>query len=1452
MCRVCQSFRTCWIPFIFVLILKLTVIVAVRFSDPESDPPELSDCPDTCTSPSHRSGSYELRGEAARGLKRADQYFVSSSCHEAPGAVASVVPWIDAEDPINGSFVAVFADPVLINKMRRATSDSLRLCAVQNGDATCICKLVGESPLGVLERAAALLPHSSKVQALQLAMESCPENVPDLLAGTLLVSCLLVIVVATWMLWAAWASSRLKPLTPKAHCQGFMELKTPMQNFLSGLSWAAGFMLSLAAMQTGALSVVQKSCDYEAVVWLVAASPTALALAATVRLMQLLAKKQLCHASLGLGCVVVDQPQDSSDFFLVAALLAYFLLIVCMASIDITTLLLVLTALSGSTWTVLKAVSSARDTEKSLKFVEVSCDHLAETSEKPKMAAVPWVALREAHAGKLEDLQALFSSSSGPSPSSREQPARFSLGFGLARQGAVVRLLTGSCAGFMILPSFVALLALSLCLSAAHMTRYACSVGELTDLNLVSSMHSLTYAPWQLRYEVTTDVAFQQLAMVAWVRPSATRLMSFGQPEPAEPRTILPIQENQSSAVEEIQLVGRQIPRVASVWVQGLRPSRPETQYQVRFSPADTIPTVLWLRAGSFTRAVAWSTLSGSVISIPAGEDTLQVEVGLADFTVSLPRAPSAQKANPKSNAELWTSYEPHLGATEALCSKLCADSLHCFRSYPGAAGCYPVLGDRESWEGSELGESQTEQKPPGYEKRLRGQLDGCRLDSGKPDEGTASTTRCGQVKTEGGRLNFGEIQPDWGNGAATLSFNLDVRIGGLHFDSHVTPISLQQGPPRVTDVLAVLLGVKENGTSVLRSQGTVDDQGGIVINVSRYDPSSFQSLRLLVMPVVSDPAFRANWSEWSPADVTDRKLFKENSRCAESVLVRSRYTICAAEGGVTHGRLQDKPLAVAMEPFTGQLIKAPPSFTVVPRKVGSAWEWSSENYGMALEFQGVDSPAAWAAQSHGCAVLNHSSEAELSILGSADAVCQLLSECGEQLCDDVIGFSLGRVSWSSSALVPSEGTVQLLTCLNASAPECSRAVHADWRYAEGRVRLLYYTFQVPMRTLLEQADRLRHTGGLALLQDIRRALRGGEFDKDAAQEVWRVKPSAELLVTLAGLDNELPKLLLEELMRSPFAEAPPATPELQAAFANLTQMTVSLHDAAQLHQVAALAEMATGLGQLHISCRLCKVLRKAPFPTDFQGLSRHTKLRALTLRSFQLARLPVKLFHGFGQLEKLDLSHNQLQSLPAEIFHGLEQLKEVSLNGNKLQSLPAEVFHGLKQLKEVSLNGNKLQSLPTEVFHGLEQLKELSLFGNKLQSLPAKVFHGLEQLEKLDLSNNQLQSLPAEVLHGLKQLQTFSLKGNQIQSLPAKVFHGLEQLETLALSRNHLQSLPAEAFHGLERLRLLLLSQNEFQSLQAEVFHGLPQLKELNLVGCEQLSRLPAICEEPSLRCTF
>ena len=70
--------------------------------------------------------------------------------------------------------------------------------------------------------------------------------------------------VMVWMLWLAWVSSQLEPMAPEQHVQGLAEVKSPRQNFVSGFSWAAGFLLALAAMQTGALSVVPKSRDEEA------------------------------------------------------------------------------------------------------------------------------------------------------------------------------------------------------------------------------------------------------------------------------------------------------------------------------------------------------------------------------------------------------------------------------------------------------------------------------------------------------------------------------------------------------------------------------------------------------------------------------------------------------------------------------------------------------------------------------------------------------------------------------------------------------------------------------------------------------------------------------------------------------------------------------------------------------------------------------------------------------------------------------------------------------------------------------------------------------------------------------------------------------------------------------------------------------------------------------------
>ena len=117
---------------------------------------------------------------------------------------------------------------------------------------------------------------------------------------------------------------------------------------------------------------------------MVAACPAPLALVAAVRLVYLMARKQLVHASLGLGVVLTDLPESARvDAFLVFAVLAYFLLVIYLVSTDVPTLIAALTALGGSAWTVLKAVNTARDMESGLRFTEVSSERLMTKLDHP-------------------------------------------------------------------------------------------------------------------------------------------------------------------------------------------------------------------------------------------------------------------------------------------------------------------------------------------------------------------------------------------------------------------------------------------------------------------------------------------------------------------------------------------------------------------------------------------------------------------------------------------------------------------------------------------------------------------------------------------------------------------------------------------------------------------------------------------------------------------------------------------------------------------------------------------------------------------------------------------------------------------------------------------------------------------------------------------------------------
>ena len=239
--------------------------------------------------------------------------------------------------------------------------------------------------------------------------------------------------------------------------------------------------------------------------------------------------------------------------------------------------------------------------------------------------------------------------------------------------------------------------------------------------------------------------------------------------------------------------------------------------------------------------------------------------------------------------------------------------------------------------------------------------------------------------------------------------------------------------------------------------------------------------------------------------------------------------------------------------------MEAPRQFTVVPRHKAREWDFSaSERRNVVIQYEAVDSPVAWAAQIHGCSILNVSTKAEGAVLSSADALCQLLPACHAQLCEQVREESLGgQKSYDITTnrrihlppLLSPAGTVRLLSCMGQAAPSCRRSIRQPWHYKHSQVGMEGYGLAFPMGTLLQAST------GLSLLKEIRGNLSKEEaksFDGDAVREVWRLpEPSENLLATLAALDKMMPTRLAEALLKSSLGTMPPVTRQVQAQLLN-------------------------------------------------------------------------------------------------------------------------------------------------------------------------------------------------------------------------------------------------------------------------------------------------------------
>ena len=199
----------------------------------------------------------------------------------------------------------------------------------------------------------------------------------------------------------------------------------------------------------------------------------------------------------------------------------------------------------------------------------------------------------------------------------------------------------------------------------------------------------------------------------------------------------------------------------------------------------------------------------------------------------------------------------------------------------------------------------------------------------------------------------------------------------------------LRRGAPVAMDVLVSLIGQTSSEEKVVPCEGSVTNEGNLILQISEYDPMEIVSLSLVVVPILADKHFLVQWGSL-PADVVDKDDMDvpKFTRCDESTLLRERYRPC--KGG---GNWKTQPIVLNISRWFPDLT---PYFEVVLAELeGEAGLWPvRRRHTVELQFNGVDRPAAWSAQHRGCDFFTTEHEEwKFALIQSSDAMCTLLEE---------------------------------------------------------------------------------------------------------------------------------------------------------------------------------------------------------------------------------------------------------------------------------------------------------------------------------------------------------------------------------------------------------------------------------------------------------------------------
>lgn len=228
--------------------------------------------------------------------------------------------------------------------------------------------------------------------------------------------------------------------------------------------------------------------------------------------------------------------------------------------------------------------------------------------------------------------------------------------------------------------------------------------------------------------------------------------------------------------------------------------------------------------------------------------------------------------------------------------------------------------------------------------------------------------------------------------------------------------------------------------------------------------------------------------------------------------------------------------------------------FTVEAKQASHLWT-KMASHNIDMRFDGVDSPIAWAAHSHGCSIVE---KAEEAIASSADAICHLVSRnCSNEVCEVADQMGLGG-KFLKGLNVPTHPAPSLSPASTVKVLSCAPC-HFDneWQYNQGELQLKQHSASLQPNVLLTNALDLGHA---ALLSQIHRGIsdktEAEAFRRDMATAAWHleVPPPAHLIRTLSNFNTGMPSLLFQELIVSTSQIIPKNATELEVLEAGSRQ----------------------------------------------------------------------------------------------------------------------------------------------------------------------------------------------------------------------------------------------------------------------------------------------------------